>query len=424
MANGGYSGQGRPGGRRGASRGIFGVGDSRRSARVHDNAMPPKHFMASDVKAAIGENADKCENRSLWIDKFPGLPTTERDAKWRKDTIRHLVGMRADPIGIDVRKGIKKDIAETRELRAHLGGCLIVNQAVGVIENAGLCLDRHFGLPYIPGAAVKGITQAYAMETDAQWQRRFLVFGWSAGDKEARQCLADHEELLKESFAGTVAFMAAYPVKDARLDLDIVTCHHHDYYAGKQDKASDTESPIPNVFPVVESGAEFGFVLVPVGGGRGEAMKARLGLPDDFNSLAAAEEWLRNGICERGIGSKTAAGYGWFIYDADAELARQQKERDYAEALLRERREKARRDSLTPEQKAMEDLAGIDDGALAARISEIEKADEATQRAIVNLLKGPKFYLWKEWKKAKTYKTAKRRAILLKVAEELKETLP
>ena len=34
-----------------------------------------------------------------------------------------------------------------------------------------------------------------------------------------------------------------------KLELDVVTCHHGDYYGGILDVAKDTEDPVPVVFP-------------------------------------------------------------------------------------------------------------------------------------------------------------------------------
>jgi CRISPR/Cas system CMR subunit Cmr6 (Cas7 group RAMP superfamily) len=44
----------------------------------------------------------------------------------------------------------------------------MVNMAGGVMENAGLCLDR-FGLPYIPGSAVKGCARRTALAALREW---------------------------------------------------------------------------------------------------------------------------------------------------------------------------------------------------------------------------------------------------------------
>src|ERR1035437_2733694 len=49
-------------------------------------------------------------------------------------------------------------------LLAELQSRLMINMAGGVMENAGLCMDR-FGVPYIPGSAVKGCARRMAIQS-------------------------------------------------------------------------------------------------------------------------------------------------------------------------------------------------------------------------------------------------------------------
>jgi hypothetical protein len=100
-----------------------------------------------------------------------------------------------------------------------------------------------------------------------------------------------------------VIFFAAYPDKDPGLELDILTCHHGDYYSDTEaDFAPDTEEPNPVSFPAVKAqtaGGFFAFALAPM-----RPVHARL--------LPCAKAWLQVGLEVFGLGAKTAAGYGWF----------------------------------------------------------------------------------------------------------------
>ncbi len=191
---------------------------------------------------------------------------------------------------------------------ATLKSRLIVNQAGGILENAGLCLHRHFGYPYIPGSAVKGLARHAAWcewkaEEDEDKKLEIAkkiadVFGYPTGDKDGLDMyLASH---VKEH-SGSVCFMAAEPKGEAPLVADIVTCHHGDYYKNGG-IALDNEEPNPQAFPTVENGAEFQFQIVPL----------RNCLPD---TLKWAKQWLVEAITKHGIGAKIAAGYGWFAYE-------------------------------------------------------------------------------------------------------------
>lgn len=194
---------------------------------------------------------------------------------------------------------------------ATLKSRLIVNQAGGILENAGLCLHRHFGYPYIPGSAVKGLARHAAWcewkaEEDGERKLEIAkkiaeVFGYPTGDEEGL------DEVLKpyvKEHAGVVCFMAAEPVGKAPLVMDIVNCHHMEYYDvnDKKLKALDDEASNVQFFPAVESGAKFEFNIVPL-------------KQANANLLECAKAWLVEAIVKYGAGAKTGAGYGWFAIE-------------------------------------------------------------------------------------------------------------
>lgn len=232
----------------------------------------------------------ECSNLSLYIDKYAALlpRTSDNDKEWRTRCMREIeqrsqssnpnrVRLPADPLRW--RGGMPG-------FQARLAARLIVNHAVGVIENAGLAIDRFHGTPYIPGSALKGLARDAARLRAATPEQIDLVFG------------------SVDEGAGRIAFLAAYPTASTRLELDIVNCHHATYYEEEDESkgATDDESPILNVFPVVPAGVVFAFHVLD----RGERS-----LPG-FNPVAAAVDWLKAAVTEHGVGAKTAAGYGWF----------------------------------------------------------------------------------------------------------------
>lgn len=98
-----------------------------------------------------------------------------------------------------LRQGL---LLKTDELLfAQLQSRLMVNMAGGVVENAGLFLDRFSGLPVIPGSAVKGCARRMAIEelrqaTDDKKPTGEIAalladiasaFGWGAQDWQTRE---------------------------------------------------------------------------------------------------------------------------------------------------------------------------------------------------------------------------------------------
>lgn len=259
----------------------------------------------SEVRNLLGgEKFPGCESPSLRLEKFVriGGDNTKREE--------------IDAVVACQRKNGKEPVSSPLppggvRFPARLKSRLIVNQAGGILENAGMCLHPHFGYPYIPGSAVKGIArhaawcawhEAEEPEKETIARNIALVFGYPTNDKGLDAYLEERGYGTKRG--GCISFWAAEPDGKVNLATDIVNCHHMKYYGGDDPStvATDDESPNPQFFPAVEKDCTFLFTLVPLR----DADKEKVGL---------AKEWLIQAITENGAGAKTSAGYGWFEYE-------------------------------------------------------------------------------------------------------------
>ena len=361
------------------------------------------HWMAKDTAVAV-KKLPRWMNRSLLYAKYSNLPLDRRDHDARRDSLEHLERAGEEPGGAEIRLGFFAHLdgspLATSKFQATLKGRLLVDHAGGVIENAGLCLDRHYGMPYIPGTALKGIALRAARALEADPSSVADVFG--------------EQDRAADAVKGKVSYLPAYPVSTARVALDILTCHHTKYYRGKEPAfadAPDTEQPIPVIFPAVEPGIDFAFMVTAV---RHTVPKS---LVDD------ASAWLRWGVTNLGVGAKTSAGYGWFEIDEEAE-AKRDLEREQAEERTREKREEserevARRSTLDPADLAREDLLAMSDQGFAKAVRNLIGKPEPEQRACLQLLKKEKRDKWKTWRKNKKSFVDE----VLKLAGELGEEL-
>ena len=261
----------------------------------------------NDIVNLLGDGFGGCKSPSLRLEKFVSItPDNQTERKQELEGLLKCYSQNATPA-----KNFSVQPAKSIQIEAYLLSNLVVNQSGGVLENAGLCLDRLHGYPYIPGSAVKGIAShaAYQVWKDAPTDELATaivdVFGFPTGHKELDEWLRSAKKWSKDiAFAGHVCFLAAVPnsspyTHKCELTLDIATSHHPAYYQGKQDQATDDEAPIPILFPAVKAGAEFVFRIAPLR----NVTEA---------TLANAKKWLENALTVFGAGAKTAAGMGWF----------------------------------------------------------------------------------------------------------------
>lgn len=274
-----------------------------------------------------GEKFPKCESPSLRLEKFVHIGDKSKREEIDREEIDAVVACQARHGKAPFERSLPSDGVR---FPAKLKSRLIVNQAGGILENAGLCLHSHFGSPYIPGSAVKGVARhaAWCAWHEAEEphkadiaRKMARVFGYPTGDKGLDKYLKDLS--CDATRGGCVSFWAAEPDGKAALVTDIVNCHHMKYYGSDNPSAvaTDDEAPNPQFFPAVEAGATFLFTLVPLRDAGDEEIKL-------------AKDWLVKALTENGVGAKTSAGYGWFEYSEEAEsvyLDRQRKKQEEAQ---------------------------------------------------------------------------------------------
>jgi CRISPR-associated protein Cmr6 len=223
---------------------------------------------------------------------------------------------------------------------------LVVGLGAEHVLETSLSLHRVYGIPIIPGSAVKGLTHAAAFWDLAD---QLGVPPLPLPEREQRQKagvptplqlldrllgldrLKDRQAVLQQVQAdpacraatpllaldanrwsalsvpwcavfgttgrkGQVLFLDAYPKDRLALEVDVLNPHYGAYYRAHATPPADYLSPVPTYFLTVAKGSTFHFILA----GR------------DAGLVGRAKSWLMRGLTELGLGGKTAAGYGFF----------------------------------------------------------------------------------------------------------------
>ncbi|RLG58464.1 MAG: type III-B CRISPR module RAMP protein Cmr6 [Candidatus Hydrothermarchaeota archaeon] len=163
---------------------------------------------------------------------------------------------------------------------------LVINLGAASVYETSLLFHRNYSIPYIPGSAVKGVTNHYAImlreEGKITNEEYVQIFG--SQDKK-----------------GEAIFFDALPLMGGEKDvivLDVMNVHYPDYYRDESGRTppGDWMNPNPIFFLAVEKGTRFRFALAS----------------KDKDLAEKTKELLKEALEKIGIGAKTSAGYGYF----------------------------------------------------------------------------------------------------------------
>lgn len=181
------------------------------------------------------------------------------------------------------------------------------------VEN-GFAWHHTLGVPYLAGAAVKGLLRAWC----EQWSSSFAqnLDNVKKADKLREWFGPSIEELLDKTIpaipaAGNLIFFDAIPTKPVLLQEDVMTPHYGKWYekgneppeADGSNVPADWHDPVPVFFLTVAPDQSFLFSVAARSG-------CGIDLVSVLEELISALEYL-------GAGAKTAAGYGRMVEDSE-----------------------------------------------------------------------------------------------------------
>jgi CRISPR type III-B/RAMP module RAMP protein Cmr6 len=230
---------------------------------------------------------------------------------------------------------LKAYYAKTQLARAK--GRLVVGLGSESVIETSIALHHTYGVPYIPGSALKGLAASYLRyklnileesnqkETGAYRELREaykILFGYASGDKFLFKKTTENtdkdtdkdttEDIDKDTdSAGYIIFFDALyepgsvkgndkdpAEKEPPLHPDIITVHQPDYYQGSN-APNDRQSPIP--VPFLSATGVYLLALAAPDIEQQDEKDAWINFTFDL---------LREALREWGIGAKTSSGYG------------------------------------------------------------------------------------------------------------------
>jgi len=183
-----------------------------------------------------------------------------------------------------------------------------------------ITLHHIFGIPYIPGTALKGVCRMSVFWKLAQEKKNINLTNFQNqfyGNRNSEDSKTLKYQFLfgAQDFKGLLVFLDAYPniPDDGKVfDLDIMNVHYPEYYSGDE-PPTDWQNPNPIFFLTIKEGISFHFSILfdeyKFNHELDEETKKEIGLNNLDEEIAHI---ITEALKEFGIGAKTRLGYGIF----------------------------------------------------------------------------------------------------------------
>lgn len=237
-----------------------------------------------------GVSAGQAEHMGLWFDKFltqqlkknESVATGEQTPQMR--LLEECAGIREpDSYALFYQRWKTALVSCGAQMKeAAVQGRLAVGLGDESVIETAITLHHTYGMPYIPGSALKGLAASFARQhlADAAWQQNGDAYKILFGTTEEAGFLTFFDALYVpgSGFAGR----AVYP--------DVITVHHPDYYQQGRTPA-DWDNPTP----------------IPFMSANGRYLIALTG---PLKWVNAGFRILQLALVDVGVGAKTSSGYG------------------------------------------------------------------------------------------------------------------
>ncbi|MDQ3693840.1 MAG: type III-B CRISPR module RAMP protein Cmr6 [Chloroflexota bacterium] len=185
------------------------------------------------------------------------------------------------------------------EARAfQVEGRMIVGIGAASVHETSIMLSRAYGVPFIPGSALKGLARHYAQRAlvaaSANPENHDLFDTGGEGEPNAYSILFGHQRGAARVHYFDAWYIPAPGQPNSPLHRDVITVHHQKYYGsqGRDGAPWDFDDPVP----------------VPFVSASGDYLVAVQGPTPDWARFAA--DVLTTALEQWGIGAKTSSGYG------------------------------------------------------------------------------------------------------------------
>jgi CRISPR type III-B/RAMP module RAMP protein Cmr6 len=258
------------------------------------NASGTTYYLPRETAEVCNdERIKQCKNLSLLLHKYPPqavIQSSARKNQWLRTLISNSL-LDADlALHAYRRWHAMTTAAQAQCFHAKTDWHLAQGLSNETVLETDLTVHPLYGLPFIPGSALKGLCRNYVTGEISE---------------HLSKNIDEDDEIVQRIFgtpdqSGSVIFFDALPVEGkATFALDIINVHYPDYYSRGKAPIND-QRPNPLLFLTVAD-TIFAFALAP----------RTLKYSEQNDDVMMASQWLQEALQEWGIGGKTSAGYGY-----------------------------------------------------------------------------------------------------------------
>lgn len=275
--------------------------------------LEQKTFIPADTNKVISQSS--FDNFSLKFNKFARFDG-DKFSFYKTDKGKSIFndvegfqfsGITFDKLCIEISESAKNLFPSFNEkLELKIDWRLAIGLGTESVYETSINLHPIYGFPFIPGQAVKGIVRSWII------QEHFTSDEKKAFQSETFCYLfgCPKESILKKEYQGSLVFFDAYPTSKPELKVDVMNPHYGPYYSDTKNTKppADYYNPVPIFFVTVEK-TKFQFII---------------GIRDSENEVGRinsiggtyfelGKQFLNEALTQKGIGAKTAVGYGYFV---------------------------------------------------------------------------------------------------------------
>lgn len=256
-------------------------------------------------------------NASLWLDKFiyesvekgKSEASYSGDKKKKEETAKAALVNQV--VQISTPTIYEKYFNNTwlPSLQNHGAKCrkatvknrLAINLGAESVLETNIALHRTFGVPYIPGSALKGLVAHFLQNYGGEdWKKDGENYITVFGNQEKAGFITFHDALL---------FVTEESLNKRSLYADVMTPHHSEYYAPNNQTTPPADWDNPSPVPFISATGDF---LIALSG------------PSDWVELTF--KILEYALQTEGVGAKTSSGYGRMYFSGGFILSDLEKE--------------------------------------------------------------------------------------------------